>query len=216
MKDLTSGNEAKLIVKFATPMLLGNVFQQLYNIVDTIIVGKILGKEALASVGASHPIIFAIIAMIIGIGGGASVVVSQYFGAREYDNVRRAVDTINIFLLITGVVITVVGILLSEWLFRLLMLPDELMESATTYFNIYLIGMIGFFGFNAVSSILRGIGDSITPLYFLIIAMVVNIGLDLLFIMVFGGAWLVQPGPRLYPRPGHSLRRFGISTVSMS
>ena len=194
MTDLTSGNVAKQILKFALPMLLGSLFQQLYSIVDTIIVGKYLGKEALASVGASFPIIFTIIALVIGIGSGASVVISQYYGAKDEDNVRKAVDTLNIFLLITGVAISVVGILISRWIFALLQLPNELLESAMTYLNIYLMGMLVFFGFNSITSILRGVGDSKNPLYYLIIATFLNIGLDLLFILKFnwgiaGAAW---------------------------
>ena len=194
MTDLTSGNVAKQILKFALPMLLGSLFQQLYSIVDTIIVGKYLGKEALASVGASFPIIFTIIALVIGIGSGASVVISQYYGAKDEDNVRKAVDTLNIFLLITGVAISVVGILISRWIFALLQLPSELLESAMTYLNIYLMGMVVFFGFNSITSILRGVGDSKNPLYYLIIATFLNIGLDLLFILEFnwgiaGAAW---------------------------
>ena len=194
MTDLTSGNVAKQILKFALPMLLGSVFQQLYSIVDTIIVGKYLGKEALASVGASFPIIFTIIALVIGIGSGASVVISQYFGAKDKENVRKAVDTLNIFLLITGLVISLSGVLVSRWIFTLLQLPEELMESAITYLNIYLSGMVVFFGFNSITSILRGVGDSKNPLYYLIIATFLNIGLDLLFVLVFkwgiaGAAW---------------------------
>jgi putative MATE family efflux protein len=194
MTDLTTGSVAKQILKFSLPMLLGSIFQQLYNIVDSIIVGKYFGKEALASVGASFPIIFTIIALIIGIGGGASVVISQYFGAKDHEKVTRAVDTLNIFLLVAGLVISVVGILISKWLFILLQLPSELMESALTYLNIYLMGMIVFFGFNSITSILRGVGDSRNPLYYLIIATFLNIGLDLLFILVFkwgiaGAAW---------------------------
>jgi len=148
----------------------------------------------LASVGASFPIIFTIIALVIGIGSGASVVISQYYGAKDEDNVRKAVDTLNIFLLITGVAISVVGILISRWIFALLQLPNELLESAMTYLNIYLMGMLVFFGFNSITSILRGVGDSKNPLYYLIIATFLNIGLDLLFILKFnwgiaGAAW---------------------------
>lgn len=194
MTDLTSGSVAKQILKFSLPMLLGSIFQQLYSIVDTIIVGKYLGKEALASVGASFPIIFTIIALIIGIGSGASVVISQYFGAKDHENVKKAVDTLNIFLLVTGIAISIIGILLSRWIFNLLQLPDELLESAMTYLNIYLMGMVVFFGFNSIMSILRGVGDSKNPLYYLIIATFLNIGLDLLFILKFnwgiaGAAW---------------------------
>ena len=104
MKDLTEGNEARLILNFATPMLLGNLFQQLYNIVDTIIVGNILGKEALAAVGASFPIIFTLISLIIGVASGGTIVIAQYFGAKDLKNVKRAIDTLYIFFFFASVV----------------------------------------------------------------------------------------------------------------
>lgn len=185
MKELTSGNEARLIFNFAMPMLLGNLFQQLYNIVDTIIVGNILGKEALAAVGASFPIVFTLISLIIGVASGGTIVIAQYFGAGNHDQVKRAINTMYIFLTIASVVLTLVGIPLTESIFRLIRLPEEIMPEATTYLSIYLSGLIAFFGFNATSAILRGLGDSKTPLYFLIISTFFNIGFDLLFIMVF-------------------------------
>lgn len=185
MKDLTTGNEGKLIFSFAAPMLIGNIFQQTYNIVNAIIVGKFLGKEALAAVGASFPIIYAIIALVIGIGSGASIVVSQYFGAKDYENVTKAANTINIFLVVAGVVVGIVGILFSRSLLLLVQLPPELIPQAQLYLSIYLGGMVVFFGFNGVASILRGLGDSKTPLYFLVIATIFNIAFDLLFVVVF-------------------------------
>jgi len=185
MKDLTTGNEGKLILSFAAPMLIGNIFQQTYNIVDAIIVGKFLGKEALAAVGASFPIIYAVIALVIGIGSGASVVVSQYFGAKDYASVKKASDTINLFLMITGILVGIIGILFSRSLLQLVQLPIELMPQAQIYLRIYLGGMVVFFGFNGAASILRGLGDSKTPLYFLAIATVFNIAFDLLFVVVF-------------------------------
>ena len=184
MKDLTTGSEGKLIFNFAIPMLLGNVFQQLYQIIDSIIVGHFLGKEALAAVGASFPIIFALISMVIGIASGGTVVISQYFGAKDYDKVKRTIDTLYLFLLATSIIITVAGIVFSEHIFRLMGLPEPLMPQATTFLNIYLLGMVAFFGFNGTSAVLRGLGDSKTSLYFLIVATVLNIGLDLLFIPV--------------------------------
>jgi putative MATE family efflux protein len=194
MRDFTTGNEANHILRFTLPMLLGNVFQQLYNIVDSVIVGKYLGDTALAAVGASFPIIFAVISLIIGIGIGSSVVISQYFGAKDLEKVRRASDTVYIFLMASGIVLSVAGVLCSRWIFQMLQLPDELMDQATTYLNVYLVGLVVMFGFNGTSAILRGIGDSKTPLYFLIVATIANIGLDLLFILVFkwgiaGAAW---------------------------
>ncbi len=186
MKDLTIGNESRLIFRFAVPMLLGNLFQQLYNVVDSAIVGRFLGKEALASVGASFPIIFALIALIIGIGTGFGIVISQYYGAKEIDKVKRAISTMFISLGLVSIIMTLIGISLSGPIFRLLKLPPDLMPHAIEYLNIYLIGIIAMFGFNGTCAVLRGLGDSKTPLVFLIISTVINILLDLVFILVFG------------------------------
>ena len=185
MKDLTTGKEGSLILKFALPMLLGNVFQQLYNIVDSIIVGNFIGKEALAAVGASFPIIFAFLSLIIGIVSGSTIVISQYFGAKDIEKVKRAIDTLFIFLFFASIIISIVGIIFSEDIFRMLKLPEEIIPQATTYFNIFIGGVIVSFGFNGTSAILRGLGDSKTPLYFLIVSTFFNIGFDLLFVLVF-------------------------------
>ncbi|MBS0010085.1 MAG: MATE family efflux transporter [Bacteroidales bacterium] len=185
MKDMTTGREGRLILQFALPMLAGSLFQQFYNIVDSIVVGNFIGKEALAAVGASFPVIFVLISMIIGLASGVAIVISQYFGAKDYENVRRAIDTMYIVLFFTSVFTTVAGIIFSEEIFILLNLPREVMPMALEYLNIYLLGMIAFFGFNGTSAILRGMGDSKTPLYFLIISTLTNIGLDLLFVIVF-------------------------------
>jgi len=186
MKDLTKGKEGTGIFRFAAPMLLGHMFQQLYTFVDQIIVGRFLGKEALASVGASFPILFTLIALIIGIATGGTIVISQFFGAKNFDKVKRAIDTIFIVMGISAVIMTVVGVSFSEEIFRLIRLPEELMETANTYFTIYVSGLVVFFGYNSVAAILRGLGDSVTPLYFLVLATVINIGLDLLFIVKLG------------------------------
>ncbi len=194
MIDLTDGREGKLILRFAIPMFIANVFQQLYNIIDSVIVGKFIDKNALAEVGASFPIIYALIALVIGIGSGGTVVISQYFGAKNIDKVKKSIDTIFIFLIIASVLTSILGIIFCEPLFKLLQLPDELIPNASAYLRIYLGGMIVFFGFSGTSSILRGMGDSRTPLMFLIGTTVLNIFLDLLFIIVFewgieGAAW---------------------------
>jgi putative MATE family efflux protein len=185
MQDLTTGKEGKLIFQFAAPMLLGNVFQQLFSVVDSIVVGKFIGKEALAAVGASFPVIFIMVSMIIGMVMGTTVVISQYFGAKDFVKVRRAIDTMYIYSTIAGVIATVVGIIISEPLLRLLGLPEEIMPQAVQYLRIYLSGIIIFFGFNGTSAVLRGLGDSKTPLYFLIVATVANIIFVLLFVGVF-------------------------------
>lgn len=185
MRDLTQGKESSLILKFALPMLLGNVFQQLYNIVDSIIVGNFIGKEALAAVGASFPIIFAFLSLIIGIASGSTIIISQYFGAKKIENVKKTIDTLFIFLFFASIAISVIGIIFSEDIFRLLKLPDEIIPQAKTYFNIFIGGVIVSFGFNGTSAVLRGLGDSKTPLYFLIVSTFFNIAFDLLFVLVF-------------------------------
>lgn len=186
MRDLTEGSIGRNILRFAMPMLVGHMFQQLYTFVDQIIVGRYLGKEALASVGASFPVIFTLIALIIGIATGGTIVISQFFGAKDYTRVKRAIDTIFIVMGIFAVIMTAVGVIFAEEIFRLINLPEELMPTAVSYFTIYVSGLVVFFGYNGVAAILRGLGDSITPLYFLVISTVLNIGLDLLFIVRLG------------------------------
>ena len=185
MQDFTSGHEGKLIFHFAAPMLLGTVFQQLFSVVDSIVVGKFIGTEALAAVGASFPVIFIMISLIIGLVMGTTVVISQYFGARDFVKVRRAIDTMYIYSAIIGTVASVTGIFISEPLLRLIDLPEEILPQAVVYLKIYLGGILIFFGFNGTSAVLRGLGDSKTPLYFLIIASIANIILVILFVGIF-------------------------------
>jgi putative MATE family efflux protein len=194
MKDLTKGKEFKLILMFALPMLIGNVFQQLYNIVDSAIVGNYIGKQALAAVGASFPIIFTLISLIIGITIGSTIIISQYFGAKQFGNVRKSVDTINVFLLIASIITSALGIIFSREIFVLIDLPKEIIPLAVEYLDIYLLGLPFMFGFQGISAILRGVGDTRTPLYFLIISTLLNIALDFIFVLGFnygisGVAW---------------------------
>jgi putative MATE family efflux protein len=194
MKDLSVGKESTIIFRFALPMLIGNVFQQIYTLINSIIVGNFVGKEALAAVGASFPLIFSLISLVIGIAIGATIVIAQYFGAKDMKNVIRAIDTLMVFTLIASVLVTIAGILLSKPIFRLTDLPEDVFPLAVTYFNIYMVGLVFAFGFNSISAILRGMGDSKTPLYFLVISTVLNIGLDFLFVLGFkwgvaGVAW---------------------------
>ncbi len=184
MKDLTVGKESKLIFQFAAPMLLGNVFQQLYNIVDSIIIGNYIGKEALAAVGASFPIFFALISMIIGFATGATIIIAQFFGAKQVDKVKKTIDTLYIVLFFASIIISALGIIFSESIFRLIQLPEDVLPQATLYMKVYMSGLVFFFGFNGTAAILRGLGDSKTPLYFLIISTIANIALDLFFVIV--------------------------------
>ena len=207
-------------------MLVGNLFQQLYTFVDQIIVGRFLGKEALASVGASFPVIFTLIALIIGIASGGTIVIAQFFGAKNYNKVKRAIDTVFIVMAVFAVIMTVVGVTFSEQIFRLMKLPAELIPTANTYFSIYVSGLVVFFGYNGVAAVLRGLGDSTTPLYFLILATLLNIGLDLLFIVKIGMgiegaalATIIAQGVAfgvavVYLNHNHELIRFNIKEFS--
>ena len=194
MQDFTSGHEGKFILKFAVPMLIGNIFQQLFSVVDSIFVGIFIGTEALAAVGASFPVIYVMLSLIIGLVMGTTIVISQHFGAKNMEKVKRAIDTMYIYSIIIGVITTIVGILISEPILRLVDLPEELMPQATLYLKVYLSGILVYFGFNGTCAALRGLGDSKTPLYFLIIASIANIILVVLFVGVFkwgvGGAAL--------------------------
>ncbi len=186
MRDLSQGPVARQIFLFALPMLLGNVFQQLYNIVDTIIIGQYIGTDALAAAGASFPVIFVLISLVIGITTGTTIIISQYYGARDYEAVRRAIDTAFLFLFFASLLLTALGLLFISDIWHLIDLPAHLHPDATLYFSIYAGGLVLMFGFNATSAVLRGLGDSRTPLYFLIISTILNIGFDLLFVLVFG------------------------------
>ncbi|TFG82041.1 MAG: MATE family efflux transporter, partial [Spirochaetales bacterium] len=194
MKDLTRGNETTALISFAIPMLIGNVFQQFYTMVDSIIVGNFVGTEALAAVGTAFPVIFLMIALINGLTMGTMVLVAQYFGAKDFRKVRAAVDSGYIVLFWAGLAMSIVGVLSTDAILRLLNVPADVFAEASTYLRIIFSGLLAMFGYNAISAILRGLGDSKTPLYILIVSSLVNVALDLLFVVVFhwgvaGVAW---------------------------
>ncbi|TFG62483.1 MAG: MATE family efflux transporter, partial [Spirochaetales bacterium] len=194
MRDMTEGPEGKLILQFSIPMLIGNLFQQLYNMVDSIVVGQGVGKEALAAVGASFPIMFFMISIVMGITMGASIMLSQFFGAKDMVKLRKTIDTTYIFMLVSSLAISVVGILLAGPILRLVKIPEDVFPLAKQYLTIMFGGMVFLFGYNGISGILRGLGDAKNPLYFLIVATLLNVALDLLFVLVFrwgvaGVAW---------------------------
>jgi len=184
MRDLTTGKEGKSILFFAIPMLLGNFFQILNTLVDSIIVGNYIGKSALAAIGSAFPVIFALISLMIGISMGISIIISQYFGAKDMERVKRAIDTAFIFLLSSSAVLGIVGIIFAPQIFSSLHLGEEARNEAITYIRIYLSGIIFMAGFNGAIGILRGLGDSKTPLYFLIIVTISNIVLEIVFIAI--------------------------------
>ena len=179
--DLTEGKVWKVIVRFALPLLVGNLLQQFYNITDSIIVGQFLGKEALAAVSASFFIYYFIISLVIGVGSGTTVVISQLFGAKQYQKVQLAFSSFFIFMLVGGIILSIAGIIFAEPVFRLTNTPEEVIPQAVAYFRIYIGGTFLFVTFNSIISILRGVGESVRPMLFILITTVLNIAFDLLF-----------------------------------
>lgn len=190
--DLTQGPIGKQILQFTVPLLLGNVFQQFYNAADTVIVGKFVGKEALAAVGSSGALINLLVSMLMGVAVGAGVVVSRYYGAKQYEEMRATIHTTIAFGLISGAVLTVVGVAITPLILRWMQTPESVMASSVMYFRIYFAGVLTTVMYNIGSGIYRALGDSKRPLYFLIISTIINIILDLLLVAVFhmgiGGA----------------------------
>lgn len=185
MKDMTVGKPARIIGGFALPMLLGDVFQQFYSIVDSVVVGRFVGADALAAVGGSFPVTFILNAVMIGLTIGASVLLSQLFGARQIEDFHKALYTMVVGMGILAVALTGVSQALAVPLLRLIGTPDAIMAGSTLYLRIVFGGLVLTFAYNVCTAIFRSIGDSKTPLYFLIIASVLNVVLDLLFVIVF-------------------------------
>lgn len=182
---MTEGVIWKRIVIFAVPLFLGNLFQQLYNTADSLIVGNFLGSNALAAVSSSGSLIFLLVGFFNGIFVGAGVVVARYYGAGDISKVQRAVHTTVALGLVSGVVLTIVGVLLAPKILIWMGTPKDVLPSSILYFRIYFLGSLGFVLYNAFVGILQSIGDSRHPLIYLIISSVINVVLDLLFIGVF-------------------------------
>ncbi|NLY10767.1 MAG: MATE family efflux transporter [Firmicutes bacterium] len=189
--DFTKGSIPRHLVLFTIPMIIGNLLQALYNTVDSIWVGRFLGKEALSAVTVSFPISFTLIALALGLTQATTTLVSQYFGAGDMREVRKTIANSLVILSILAAIISVVGILARFSLLRLINVPPDVMELAASYLQIYLTGLVPMFIFNAISAILRGLGDSRSPLVFLAYATITNIILDP--IMIFG----VGPIPKM-------------------
>lgn len=185
-RDFTTGKPMKVIFTFAMPMLIGNIFQQLYSTVDSIIVGNFEGKNALAAISGSMSVQFLILAIAFGFTAGMSVVIAQTYGARDYKRLKKVMSTGILFIIGLSIVLGIVGIFISPPLLRLLGTPEEIFPQAVLYLRIMFIGMPASFLYNYFASILRAIGDSKSPLYFLIIASVTNIVLDYAFVAFLG------------------------------
>ena len=185
-KDMTLGSPWKRIMEFSIPMLLGNLAQQLYNTADTVIVGIYVGDNALSAVGSASPILNLLLALFVGISTGAGIVVSQAFGARDREGLTRSIGNCISLSAIATVIIMVVGPLVTMPLLTLLGTPESIIGWCADYLNIYFIGIVGFFYYNMLSGILRGLGDSVSALGFLLVAAVLNVVLDIVFVANFG------------------------------
>lgn len=183
VKDMTSGSPARLILAFSIPLLIGNIFQQLYSMVDTIIVGRFLGVQALASVGSTGSLSFLVLGFVMGITSGFSVLVAQRFGAGDERGLRHYV-AMSVYLgLIISAVLTVFTICLTRPMLRLMNTPEDIFEDAAIYIIVIFAGILPTMFYNLLAGVLRALGDSKTPLYFLVISSVLNIVLDLFFII---------------------------------
>ena len=184
-KDMTQGAPWKRIMEFAFPMLLGNFAQQLYNTADSVIVGEYVGDNALAAVGSAMPILNLLLALFVGISTGAGIVISQHFGAKDRQGLSEAIGNCITLAGIATVIIMIIGPLITRPFLEVLETPDSIIDWCADYLNIYFIGIVGFFFYNMLSGILRGMGDSLTALLFLLISAGLNVGLDILFVAKF-------------------------------
>lgn len=182
---MTEGVIWKEILLFSIPLLLGNLFQQLYNAVDSVVVGNYIGAQALAAVGSSAPVINLLVSFFMGLAVGAGVIISRYFGARKKEELHIAVHTSLALTFAAGLVMTLIGVLISPYVLQWVGTPSDVMESSVLYLRIYFLGILSVMVYNMGSGILRAVGDSRNPLYFLIVSSVTNIILDMLFVIVF-------------------------------
>lgn len=183
--DMTVGSPAGHIIKFTLPLLLGNLFQQLYNMVDSIVVGNFVGADALAAVGACGSMNFLFFSLSSGLAIGIGIIVAQFFGAGDEKNVRNTIANSIYVLAGAAIAVSVLGILFSPAILRLLQTPDTIIGDSIIYMRTTCAGILFIATYNGVAAILRALGDSKTPLYFLIVSSVINVVLDLLFVLVF-------------------------------
>ena len=183
--DMTQGNITKHLITFALPLLAGNIFQQMYNMVDTWVVGRYVSNEAYAAVGTVGPIVNMLIGFFMGLSSGAGVVISQYYGAKRHEDVSRTVHTALTMTFILGILFTGIGLAMAPYMLRLMNTPANVLPESTAYLSIYFSGIMGLMFYNIGSGILRAVGDSQRPFYFLVVCAVMNTVLDLLFVLAF-------------------------------
>lgn len=182
---MTEGPIGGKMIRFAVPLFIGNLFQQLYNTADALIVGNFLGNDALAAVSATGTLVFLLVSFFGGISAGSGVVISRYFGAKEPEKMQRAIHTDLAFDLSAGVLLTLIGTTLTPFILRLMGTPEDVMDRAVLYVRVYFAGSIGMVLYNSCRGIMQAVGDSRHPLQYLIISSLVNVVLDILFIAVF-------------------------------
>ena len=183
--DMTEGSILRHLITFAIPLLIGNLFQQLYNMVDTWVVGNYVSDAAFAAVGTVGPIINMLIGFFLGLSSGAGVVISQYYGAGQEEQVRRTVHTAITMTLVLGVLFTFIGVGMTPAMLKFMRTDAEVLPESTAYLRIYFAGVLGLMVYNIGAGILRAVGDSRRPFYFLVVSALLNTGLDLLFVLVF-------------------------------
>lgn len=188
VSNMTEGSPAKLILMFTLPMLVGNLFQQFYNMVDSIVVGRFVGANALAAVGATSSINFLFFSLSFGIASGVGVVVAQAFGANKSDMVERAIVNGLYLLAIVSAIVSVLGVVFARPILSLLDTPEVILDDAVIYMQVSCAGILAIAAYNGVAAILRALGDSRTPLYFMLVSCFINIALDLLFVLKFNWA----------------------------
>ena len=194
VQDMTTGRPMDGLIRFSVPLLIGNLAQQLYNTVDSIIVGKYIGDTALAAVGTAGPILNLLLVLLMGVSTGASILSAQYFGAQDRQTLSRVVGTTMVLTMASGLIMMLVGYFASPWLVSLVAPPEEVAGGATVYLQIIFLGMLGCAAYNILAGVLRGMGDSVLPLLALLLASLMNIVLDIVFVRnlgmgVAGVAW---------------------------
>ena len=183
--DMTQGNITRHIITFALPLLVGNIFQQLYNTVDTWVVGNFVSNEAFSAVGTVGPVINMLIGFFMGLSSGAGVVISQYYGAQRHEEVKQTVHTAIVMTLVLGIAFTGIGLTMIPYMLRLMNTPANVLPESTAYLTIYFSGISGLMLYNIGAGILRAVGDSQRPFYFLVVCAIINTVLDLVFVLAF-------------------------------
>ena len=181
--DMTQGSPLKHIVSFTLPLMVGDIFQLLYNLVDSVVVGNYVGADALAAVGTCGSLGFLFFALSSGLAIGIGILAAQYFGAKDDKMIRATVANSNYVLAVTGTAVSLLGFFLAPWLLHLLKVPEGIFPMSLSYLRVTSLGVVAVALYNGVASLLRALGDSQSPLYFLILSCFLNIALDLLFVL---------------------------------